>query len=699
MGRTKLAFLRGSAAVGLAALLPAAALAEESAPDEIVVTAQRRAEPVQQVPIQISVLTGQQVEDAGIRRTEDVLAQLPNMTFDRGNNYRSSFITMRGLTQITTADPPIAFVVDGVPQAHQETIGVNLFDIERIEVLRGPQGALYGRNALGGAINVITREPGNVIEGRVDASYAEGDRFDASAALSGPVVRDRLMFRVAATYRSAGGQIENRFRGDKIDDVDHDYSLRGRLLFRPESRLSVDLRVEHGDFRGNSNENSVVFSGDPNDFVAPQSNLPGVAEGDSTDLTAKIDYDLGFATLTSITGRTRFSQAVRADFDFRNPVASPGGFFGTGQIGQGQDLTIRTLSQEVRLVSASDQRLRWLLGGYYLGTDRSLRLRAFTDLNGELSQINNPALVFIELWDSNDNDAYAAFGQVDFDLTPALTLTGGLRYDEDRRRQTIVTTGDRRRATFDHLQPKVTLSWKQGSDGLVYATYSTGFRSGGFNLPNPTVPVFDEEKLKNYEVGFKRRLSDWFDLNGAVFRSYVNNYQYFHLDVAAGTQLIDNIDRVRIQGLELEAQVRPLEGLEASVGIGVTDTEIRRSAVASEVGNHTPRTSPFSATSALQYRRPMRDGLDGFARVEWQHHGRKYWHADNADVQKSYDIVNLRVGIERGSLGLYAFVRNLLDEKYYTDFYQPHHHGADIAIGFLGAPRSFGLAAKLSFQP
>lgn len=689
----------------LGGLIPAAAAAQASDaetardPNEIVVTAQNRAERLQEVPIQVSALNSEAIDDAGIKSTADALSQVANATFDRGNNYRSNFITMRGLTQLNNADPPVAFVIDGVPQTSENSIGVALFDVERIEILKGPQGSLYGRNAVGGAINVITKEPSNEPSAFWNLAVSEGDTIESNAGVSTAIVDDVLLIRVAGTYKRSDGLIRNSFRGDNSDFIDHDYSLRGRLIVKPSSTLKIDLRAEYNNYAAGGNYYSVVFSGNPNDFVSPQANLRSETSGSSTDLTAKIDYDLDFATLTSITNHSDFNLFARGDADMRNPVASPGGFFGLGfQLGQGQNLQRKIFSQEVRLVSRSNQSLRWLVGGYYLETNRTLRQRFFFDFNGELSQLDNPANLFLDNNERNDNRAYAFFGQVDYDLLPSLTFTAGLRYDNDSRVQTNPANGAVRKASFDHVQPKATLSWKPGDDKLVYATFSTGFRSGGFNAPNAPVPVFDQETLKNYEVGFKAQFLDRrLTLNGAAFLTDVKNYQFFYLDTATGSQIIDTIDKARIKGLELELIASLADGLEAAVAVGVTDSRIRNSVFAADIGNKTPRAIPFSTTSSLQYKPSLGGEIEGMARIEWQHFGKKYWGADNLAVQRPYDIVNLRLGVSMGQFGIYGFVRNLLKEDYYSEFFQPQYSGLDVFMGYPGTPRSFGVELKANF--
>ena len=231
--------------------------------------------------------------------------------------------------------------------------------------------------------------------------------------------------------------------------------MRGRLTWDVTDAVSLDFRGQYGEFKGSSNQYSVVFSGDPNDFVEPQFNIGPFAEGETDELTFKFDADLGFANLIGITGYTKLTETNRADLDFRNPVDSPGGFLGLGiQVGQGQDLDDELLSQEFRLVSADEGRLRWLVGAYYLDTDKKLRTRAFVDLNGDTDQIDNPALVLIDRREANDNKAYAGFGQVDFDLTDALTLTAGARYDRDEREQTDVATGNTRDRSSTRGSPR-----------------------------------------------------------------------------------------------------------------------------------------------------------------------------------------------------------------------------------------------------
>lgn len=669
--------------------------------EEVVVTAQRREEKLQNVPIQITAFTSQAISDAGMKSTEDAINHIPNVTFDHGDTYHGNFITMRGLTQINNADPPIAMVVDGVPLTNQKLLNVNLYDVERIEVLKGPQGSLYGRNAVGGAINIITKDPGNTLEGFGSLSYGNGNAIDGSAGLSGAIVKDKLMARVSGNYKSDDGRVKNVFRNDYTDFISHDYSFRGRVLFIPTDQLTFDFRGEYNNFRAGSNDYSAVFSANPNDFQLPQFNAPSFTYGDSYGFTLKATYTFDFATLTSITAHNKLSEIDRADLDFRNPVNSPTGIFGLGfQAGQGQDQFIKLTSQEVRLVSNGNQAFRWLIGAYYLHTGRDLETRVFVDPNSDpATEIDNPALVFAHQKERNKNNAYAVFGQADYDLTDQLTITAGLRYDEDDRNQTDPLSGGSRHRNFNWFQPKVTATYKPDDGRLLYATYSTGFRSGGFNAPLVSIPVFQPEHLTNFEAGFK---TEWLDrrliFNGAVYLTKVNNYQFFFVDAASASQIIANIEKAEIKGFELEAQATLAPGLNLTAAIGTADTSIEKSLLfPGTKGNKTPRAVPFSASSGLQYRRQLTADFEGLARIDWQHYGKKYWGADNLAVQGSYNIVNARLGVEKGGLGLYVWGKNLSNAKYYTEYFQSKYSGLDIDFGKLGQPRAYGVEVKASF--
>lgn len=680
---------------------PAPASAD-SAPqlETVVVSAQRRLERLQDVPVAVKAFSAKQIDNMGIASTQDFINLTPNMSFDNSFTYGNSFVVLRGVTQINNADSPVAVVVDGVPQNNQKQLKMNLFDVERIEVLKGPQGALYGRNAIGGAINIETKAPSNKLEGFAQLGLGNGNTRELTGGFSGALVDDVALFRVVGQTKRADGLITNTFNGAQVDAVDHDNSVRAKLLLKPNASTQVDLRLSTTDFRAGATWDAIVVDRNPATLYAPRSNLLGYTTGRTDDFSAKIQADFKFGTLTAITGYTNLTEAYRGDVDFTNAKDTPGGFLGLGfQAGQGQNLGVRMVSQELRLTSPDDQPVRWIGGVYYLDTKRDLETRVFVDANGSNNQWDDMAKNMVRLSEANHNKASAVFGQVDVDLGQQLSFSGALRYDNDDREQTDTLSGAKRSASYSKWQPKLTLTQKYDKDTLAYATVSTGFRSGGFNAPG--VPDFKAETLTNMEVGTK---STWLQgrllLNAALFYSRSDNFQFFKVDIASGSQIITNIDAVDLKGLDLDFRFLPMRGLEFDGGLGITDSSIvRDSAEPGAVGHHTPKTVPFKLNLGAQYSAPLGNGLEGTLRFDVEYRDQKYWHPDNVAVSPALTLFGLRVGVrdakDRWSVNLVG--RNLGDKRYYADYNASRYSGLPYDIGSLATGRTVSLEAKARF--
>ena len=687
--------------VGLAGIAFATGVLAQESLDEIVVTAQKRKERLQDVPIQVNVFSSKAVADAGIKDTADFVAYVPNMTFDRADSYRNSFVVVRGLAQVTNADSPIAVVVDGVPQNDQKQFNMRLFDVQQIEVLKGPQGTLYGRDAIGGAINIVTKAPTKEFSGFSDVSYGNGSAVDAAGAISGPLGSDKVLFRLAADYVSDGGLIENSYLNGHSDFVHYDYTVRGRLAVQASDTWTVDLRTQFGRFSAASNQYSWVASANANDFVDPTNSFKPISTGYSEDFSAKVDGKLSFATLTWISGFDRITEQNRADLDFSNPVQDPRGFLNFGfQAGQGQDLDDKIYSQELRLVSKAGGPLRWVVGASYQYADKSLQTRAFIDLNGSPEQIYNPALVIVN---SNGRDHYRAagvYGQFDYDLRQNLTLTAGVRYDHDsrERRDLVAVPATFQNASFQAWQPKLTLSYKPTDDRTLYLTASSGYRPGGFNA-SPAVPVYGREYVRNYEAGFKT--IDWngrLTLNGAVFYEHDTGYQYYYVDVATASQIDQNVDQADIKGVELETQLRLAAGWQVFANYGYDDGIVKKLAEYPQfIGNHTPLDTLWSGVVGTEYRAPLSASLKWYGRADAQLYGKKYWQLDNQDVQNPKHYLNLRLGIEAARWSAYLWGKNVTNTRAYSQYVSPSLGIVVAGLGFLVPPATYGIELRANF--
>ncbi|WP_326538968.1 TonB-dependent receptor [Pseudorhodoferax sp.] len=690
------------AMAGAALLAMTGAASAQSAPviERIEVSAQRRIEPLQEVPAAVTALTERQLEMRGVGNTQDFVAAIPNMSFDQSFTHLNSFVVLRGVTQINNADSPVAIVVDGVPQNNQKQFRMNLFDIQRIEVLKGPQGALYGRNALGGAINIVTKAPSARLEGFGGVNLADGSDKTFNAGLSGPLGSDGggAAFRLVAQHRESGGLIRNDYLERKVDGIDRDTLVRGKLSFAPGKDVTIDVQAGWNDFKAGANHDSIPPGGDVTQVVNPVTSLYGKTFGSIGDASVKLDVNTGIGTLTAITAYTDLEESYRGDLDFSNPRDLPGGFLGLGfQAGQGQDLRVRMTSQELRLTSPENRGVRWIGGVYALRTERRMTTRAFIDATGSLDQIDN-GIVIVNQPEKNRNTATAVFGQVDVDLTPQTTLSAALRHDRDERRQTDLSNGAQRDISFSKTQPKLTLTHRFSKDALVYATASTGFRSGGLNAPD--LPDFRAETLANYEVGSKNTLlGGAMVLNLALFEGRSKDFQYFYVDVARAAQLIGNIDRVRMRGLDFDLRWRVSRDVEFDAGLGITDSIIKANhALPDTVGRHTPKNTPLKATLGSQVEWALGGGRLS-ARADIEHRSKRYWEADNANVQPAIDLLNLRLAYagagNRWSVALWG--KNVTDEAYYTDVNSPAYSGLPYTIAWRAQPRTVGIDAKFRF--
>ncbi|WP_174293046.1 TonB-dependent receptor [Sphingomonas bacterium] len=664
----------------------------QTAAGDIVVTAQKRSERLQDVPVQVDVLTAKSIEAQQIKQTADIVATIPNLTIEKTDTYTNSVIVLRGISQASNADTPVAVIVDGVPQDDPKQFNMHLFDIAQIEVLKGPQGSLYGRNAEAGAIIITTAAPSNDLRGFADLSYGNGQTFDGSGGISGAIVPDKVQFRLSGSFFHTDGLIFNTFRRVNNDRVPHDWSLRGNLYFNLAEGTRLQLIAQHEDFNAAGVYFVPVFSGSANDFQKPQSNFPNRGSGTSTNLTAKLEQELGFATLTSISGHTKLDQIQTTDVDFTNPVTVPG-----FSLGDNQPFNNRIFSQELRLTSNKGP-FRWLVSGDYLHANQFISTNIFVDTGHPATDPTNPALIILSNPAQNKRSNYGISAQADYDIG-ALTLTAGGRYDSDHRTQDNLLNGSERRATFSKFQPKVTATYKLDAEKLVYATYGVGFRSGGFNPPSFRVPLYYAEVLTNYEVGFK---TQWLDrkltVNGALFRSDIRNYQFSYIDFGSGSEVTGNIDRVRLNGAELEVRVNPLSGFNLFGNLGYAKPKDRRFAAFPQyVGNETPRANNITLNGGFDYTVPVSATTSLFLRANAQHYSSKYWFIDNLDVQRPKTYVNGSLGLTRGGITATFWAKNIFNTKAYETYFPSQSTGAPFDVAFPNRPATYGGEVSFKF--
>jgi iron complex outermembrane receptor protein len=665
--------------------------------EEVIVTARKRDESSLDVPVAINVFTAEDIAAAGIERPEDFIGLTPNISLVQTQNQGTSFITVRGISQARNSEPSVAVLIDGVAMANPSQFNQELVDIESIEVLKGPQGALYGRNAIGGAIIINTKAPTSEFESNLMVGYDSGPGYRARASVSGPITED-LRYRANVSYLDTEGYIDNALLGEEADPY-KDLSARVRAVWDASDSVSADMRF----YISQVDTQALYFNitEDVNDTSLPvRVNNAGNNERDMVGASVKLDIGVGAGTLTSITAYDTLEEILTGDqFDFLPiPESVLFQFFGTDQA-QHQFLDVEAISQEIRYTSPSESAVRWIVGAYAIQTDRFISTGNVFDLGtGVVPEVRRTPLPlfnpqFTYLADSQDNFAWAVFADLEVDLTEKLEAAFALRYDEDERENTTETPaefipaplvgsafpGQVRTESWDELQPKVTLRYKPSEESMLYVGYSRGFRSGGFNQTGVGAAgiagvddLFDEETADTYEAGAKAEfLNRRLTANLNLYYTRAEGSYFFVFDPNTSTQNLGNLGRVDYQGFELEFRALLAEGFDAYLGIGYTDSEIKESnRDPIDVGNQAPLVSEYSVNLGLQYRRDLAaaQGLSGFVRADIEAIGPTWFYPDNVTERDPLELINLRAGIENDSWSATVWIKNATDEEYNAEW-------------------------------
>ncbi|MBN1237328.1 MAG: TonB-dependent receptor [Gammaproteobacteria bacterium] len=685
------------------------AAAQSAALEEVVVTARRRAESFQDVPVTITAFDEGDIASAGIERPQDFISLTPNVTLVETQNQGTSFITVRGISQARNSEPSVAVLVDGVLMSSPAQFTQELFDVQQIEVLKGAQGAVYGRNAIGGAIVINTREPGEEFSGRARLGYDSGPGMTAQVMGSGPLGgSDTLKYHAALSYFDTDGYIDNAYLGEEADPY-RDTSARLRLLWEPSDRLRTDARLYYSEVDTQALYFTIDFAEDANNTSLPvRVNNPGMNERELGQLAFKADYDFDSGTLTSITSYDSIEEILTGD-QFDNLPIEESLFFALfgDDWAQSQFLDVETLSQEVRFTSDADQRLRWIAGAYAITTDRYISTGNIVDRGlGAFPVYRTPRGAFpfdpvsypdsfqtTFLADAQDNFAWALFGEIAYDITDSTEMSFAMRYDEDTREQTTLTPtpflptgldaffGEVREHTWDELQPRLTLTFEPTDDLTLFGGYGRGFRSGGFNQTGVGAAalaagflgvgdLFTDQVADTLELGLKSRLADGrVNLNFSVFDTQSDGGYFFVFLAESSTQNLGSLGEVEYRGYELDLTARVTDNLEMFVGYGATDSEITESVDPAHIGKEAPLVSENTLNVGAQYVRPIGgSGLELFVRADYQRIGDTYWEPVNYTVRDPVNLLDWRLGVRGESWSLIGWQRNSNDVRYNTEF-------------------------------
>lgn len=688
----------GTALVGTLplALMPSAALAQESAKAEsietIVVTARRREEPLQKVPAAITMFTAQQIEDAGIRTLKDVADLTPNFSFRERFRPGLVGLSLRGIGTNPGGEAPVSVVVDGVSVPGLDFLNQQLLDIESIQVLKGPQGALYGHGAIAGAVLITTKQPSNTLEGGVKLSYGNGSDARVTGTVSAPIVTDKVFFSLSGSSVNYGGLIYNPTFNGHTDSKD-DQTFNGHLKALLSDSLTLDIRAKQLTGKDGAGNNALVNNSNYKDFsVLPNMDFKIVDRRTLEENSVAFKYKTAVGTLSAVTGYSKSTSHVVGDGDL-TPV---------DMIQQNEQQATKAWSQDIRFASPDNQPLRWVLGAFYQTRDIPYDV-VFSAT--PTTRAMPPGMVLFHQQSQSSSKASAFYAQGIYALSDKLELEGAVRHDEDKRRIRDVAPAPASAETkFSQTQPKVSLKYNWTNNIMGYASYGRGFRSGGFNTLSAvasvagTQRVFPSEVSDTFEIGFKSQSADRrLTLNAAAFNIDFKNQQFAFVDVKSGAQGFRTMQKTSINGFEVELTARPVRGLELGAGVGVSNAVIKDAdGRGLYAGNKSPQSYASTMNLSAQYSQPVSTNMTLLARIDYERLGKIYFDEPNAYPFPATNYVNARLFLETGrnSIGLYG--RNLTNERAPLDFL-PNVFGPGTHLVLANQSRQYGIEAILKF--
>lgn len=778
---TTAAFFRNGSllVLGLAVTQQAAAQDTSFALEEIRVTAQKREESLQDTPISIAAFTASAIEKLGISNIQQLGDFAPNVQFDftapisGASNAAGIFIRGVGQSDFAlTTEAGVGTYVDGIYMSRSVGGVLDVLDIERVEVLRGPQGTLFGRNTIGGAINITSVRPGPDFGGFAEATVGDHGRLHLRSSVNVPVA-DRLYLRVAGSSKDRNGYVRGRFGpGDNpfpsaVSGISSQTDLgnenrsavRGTLLWEATPQFTVTLTGDFARIRENNAASvlrGVTGEDDPalgpatffyNLLQAPGVTIPGFDNSLYTDANwVTGDLKTNYATGPNGSSIDAWGTALTLDWQVLDNLTikslsayrKSDGFFNRDADGSPLDITHtmnygyehEQFSQELQFIGDfADGRLRYAAGVYYFKEEGSDPL--IVDLPDSF------ATIFIDVADI-DNESIAGYAQATLDVTTALSLTGGIRYTEDKKKfftDQYLITGTASEIIFGgapagsvvplvprnssvsekytNWSPRLSLEFAVSDALMTYASFSKGFKSGGFNLryvqPRAEVLSFDPEKLTTYELGFKwQGLDNRLRLNGAAFHTDYSNIQVTTFE-NLGAPITDNAGKAEIRGFELELAVLPVPNLQVSAGVGYLDAKYTDLNLPSgnfaapeqiiTLDTKLANAPEWQGTAAIDYTLPLGRSGDLEFHGDWAYTSKLFNDAQNSVFlyQPGYHLFNAAISYvapdDRWRLRL--FVENLTDKRFIVS--GDSNYGLGFHEANYNRPREWGVSLRVNF--
>lgn len=722
------------AAVVSGALVCPVASADDVRLDEIVVTAQKRAENLQTVPLALSVYSADTLQSQNIASLGDLKFRVPSLVYDEFSAGQPRYY-IRGIgnnLQSGAVDEDVGVFIDGVYMGRPEMSNNDFLDIESVEVLRGPQGTLFGRNVVGGAITFNTRKPDEQVRAGGNFTVGNYNQTDVAAYVSGPI-SDKVFGKIAATSRNRDGFYFNTTTNNDVEDAQF-AGARGALRFLPNDTLDIQLNADVSRRRGTGSwaylyRTGPVFSApaQPDPYRGAHYTDDGVADIDNQGASLNIDWETALGTVTSITAFRDSKMAVRF-----NTTGDDVGELGDPPVDasnllfvQGYHADTEQFTQELRIASPATERLTWVAGAYFFHNDVDYgqeNTYRFTEFFSEgVFGTESPS----------KTTAYAVFANAAFDITDQLAIQAGVRYSYDEKKIHYTSYGQSflgpytidgvpvagydvtAEKDWDAVTPAVSLNYQLTPDVFFYATASKGFKSGGFTSGSEATEArvvqtpFNPEFAWNYEVGAK---TEWLD------RRMRFNVSAFHIDYtdlqlrilvqllplpSLPVEIVGNAGKTVSQGVETELDFAVTSALDVYGSYTFTDTEIKEMVLAGvdQAGHRLAKAPKHKVFVGGSYTVPLGEKYTATARVDYTYSSDYHSNPTNDPVELVPLRRNLDAGLrfetEGGRWGIELWGKNLTDE------FHPSAVTSVFGTGYavpLDPPRTYGATVRFQFD-
>jgi outer membrane receptor protein involved in Fe transport len=700
----------------------------------IVVTAQKREQSAQSVPVSLTAISGKSLEAAGIASAADLDQVAAGLTIGSVNpGYLS--ITIRGISDLgggLLGGPSTGFYIDETPLSAftSQLPQVAFWDAERVEVLRGPQGTLFGEGSMGGTVRLITAKPdARAFTARAMVGWSKvaegGSGGSVRAMVNVPLVARQLALRVSASHQDIIGWIDVPDLGRKDANNGKQDDARVALRWTPSKALTVDLSFAHQqlDTRDFSATSVGVFR--PKDYNpgALPVNFIGQRKSQYDIGNVTVSYDLGPASLVTALSRYQRKTVTRTDYTPYIPL-----FFGAGVVGTAENgvdpLTVKATTAEVRLVSNGDQTFNWTAGAY---AKDDKRVQANSGLKISIPAFGLPDDQALNTTPAQ-NKATALFGDAEVKLTSSIALQAGLRHyraSNETRIQFTTTSAIFPGNTAGVVQPssgsasatspKLGLSWKLKPDLLLFAKFSSGFRDGDSNFQAPNEPLipaaYKPEKIRAYELGVKSQPLPWLTVNGSV---YLNDWTDLQLRFSTPDGLwsyIQNAGKAKSTGAEIEFAARPMAGLRLGLNLAAVDSKISQDVVntvngpggttvsrnVATAGSRIPFSPRLQASVSAGYEFALTGELGGVVSANCSHRGETYSDPANTENLKNsaFNNLYLKAGVNGHTWGAAVFVSNATNST--ASQQKTSAPGGGIPLINYVQPRTLGVELNASF--